>query len=120
MKPIKNLESFSKWILRFALVAYVICMYLSAVKSFDFKNVDYIINVSFIVFAALLLFGGIAKGATLTLVSSIFVSAVSAYKMYFYFYKAHPSIIDGLQHPAGYVFLMTFGIGLFFLSKGNS
>jgi len=120
MKPIKNFESISKWILRFALAAYIICLYLNEARTFDFKNLDYIINVIYIVFAVLLLFGGLAKGATLTIISGAFISVISIYKMYFYFYKIHPSFFDGLMYPAGYVFLMIFGIGLFFLSRGNS
>jgi len=113
MKPIRNFESLSKWTLRFAVAAYVICLYLNEAKTFDIKSLNYIVNVMYIVFAVLLLFGGLAKGATLTIVSGAFISVISIYKMYL-------SFSDGFMHPAGYLFLMIFGIGLFFLSKGNS
>ena len=115
MKPIKNFESISKWILRFALAAYIICLYLNEAKTFDFKSLNYIINVIYIAFAVLLLFGGLAKGATLTIISGAFISVISVYKMYLSF-----SVPNGFMYPAGYLFLMIFGIGLFFVSRGNS
>lgn len=115
MKPIKNFESLSKWTLRFALAAYIICLYLNEAKAFDFKSLNYIINVAYIVSAVLLLLGGLAKGATLTLISGAFISVISVYKMYLSF-----SVAGGFMYPAGYLFLIIFGIGLFFLSKGNS
>ena len=114
MKPIKNLEPAAKWLLRFSLAAYIICLYFNEVKAFDFKSVNYIINLIYMLFAVLLLLGGISKNATLTILSGIVLSLISAYKIYVAF-----SLSD-LTNPAIFLFLMVFGLGVLFASKGNS
>ena len=114
MKPIKNLEPAAKWILRFSLAAYVICLYFNEIKAFDFKSITYIINLIYTLFAILLLLGGVGKNATLTVLSGIVLSLISVYKIYVAF-----SLSD-LTNPAVYLFLMIFGVGVFFAAKGNS
>ena len=114
MKPIKNLEPAAKWLLRFSLAAYIICLYFTEIKAFDFKSVAYVINLIYTLCAILLLLGGISKNATLTIVSGIALSLISAYKIYVAF-----SLSD-LVNPAVYLFLMIFGVGVLFAAKGNS
>ena len=114
MKPIKNIEPLSKWVLRISLVAYIFFTYLNNVKTLDFHSVNYIINLLYVIFAVLLLFGGFGKNATLTIISGIVLSIISAYKIYNAF-----SLHD-LLNPTIYLFLIIFAIGLFFTSKGNS
>ena len=114
MKPIKNLEPAAKWILRISLAAYIICLNFRDLGAFNFKSVIYIINLIYTLFAVLLLFGGVSKNATLTIVSGIVLSLISAYKIYVAF-----SLSD-LTNPAVYLFLMIFGVGVFFMAKGNS
>ncbi len=114
MKPIKNFEAISKWILRFALATYLICLFQGEIKTFDFKSLNYIVNLIYVLFGILLLFGGLAKGGTLTIISGILISIVSVYKIYISF------SISSFTYPAPYIYLMIFGIGLFFVSKGNS
>ena len=114
MKPIKNLEPAAKWILRFSLAAYIICLYFKEIRTFEFSSVTYIINLIYTLFAILLLLGGIGKNATLTIVSGIVLSLVSAYKIYVSF------SLNNLTHPAVYIFLMIFGVSVFFMAKGNS
>ncbi|MDR0873720.1 MAG: hypothetical protein LBN27_09710 [Prevotellaceae bacterium] len=114
MKPIKNLEPAAKWILRFSLAAYIICLYFNEVKTFDFKSVTYIINLIYTLFAVLLLLGGISKNGTLTIISGIVLALISAYKIYVAY------SLDSLTNPAVYLFLLVFGVGVFFMSKGNT
>jgi len=114
MKPIKNIEPLSKWLLRISLVAYIFFTCFDNVKTFDFHSVNYIINLLYVLFAVLLLFGGFGKNATLTIVSGIVLSIISAYKIYNAF------SINDLLNPTIYLFLILFAIGLFFTSKGNS
>jgi len=114
MKPIKNLEPLAKWVLRISLVAYIFFTYFDNVKTFDFHSVSYIINLLYVIFAVLLLFGGFGKNATLTIISGIVLSLISAFKIYNAF-----SLHD-LLNPTIYLFLILFAIGLFFVSKGNS
>ena len=113
MKPIKNLEPAAKWILRIAVVAYIIFTYRNEVMTFNFKSVTYIINLLYVIFAALLLLGGFGKNATLTIISGIVISLISAYKIYISF------SLNDLANPSIYLFFALFGIGLLFTSKGN-
>ncbi len=113
MKPIKNFEPLAKWILRFSLFAYVLCLYVDKVKTFNFKSVDYVINLLFMLFALFLLLGGLAKNATLTIISGFVIAIIAAYKAYLPF-------SESFTHPAGFLYLIIAGIALFFVSKGNS
>ena len=115
MKPIKNLEPAAKWILRISLAACIICLCFNGIKAFDFKNIGYIINLAFVLFAVLLLLGGIINNATLTILSGIVLSLVSAYKIYEVF-----SQNNSFGNADIYLFLMIFGVGMFFAAKGNS
>ena len=115
MKPIKNLEPLAKWVLRISLVAYIVLTYFNSVKTPNFHSVDYIINLLYVIFAILLLFGGFGKNATLTIISGIVLSIISAYKIYNAAYHLHD-----LLHQEIYISLILFAIGLFFVSKGNS
>jgi len=114
MKPIKNLEPAAKWILRISLALYIITLYFNEIKTFDFKSVNYIINLIYVLFAVLLLGSGFGKNSALTIISGIVLSLISAYKIYVAF-----SLSD-LSNPAVYLFLMIFGVGIFFAAKGNS
>jgi len=113
MKPVKNIEPLSKWILRISLVAYIFFSYFSDVKTLNFHSINYVINLLYVVFAVLLLFGGLGKNSTLTIVSGIILSIISAYKIYNTF-----SISD-LLNPLIYLYFIILAIGLFFTSKGN-
>jgi len=114
MKPIKNLEPLAKWILRISLVAYIFFTYFNSVKTLNFHSVNYIINLLYVIFAVLLLFGGLGKNATLTIISGIVVSIISAYKIYQAF------SMGDLLNSTIYLYLIIFAIGLLFVSKGNS
>jgi hypothetical protein len=114
MKPIKNIEPIAKWILRISLVAYIVFAYFSEVKTLNFHSVNYFINLLYVIFALLLLFGGFGKNATLTIISGIVLSIISAYKIYNVF------SLSNLMNPAIYLFLLIFAVGLFFTSKGNA
>jgi len=114
MKPIKNIEPLSKWLLRISLVAYIFFTCFDNVKTFDFHSVNYVINLLYVLFAVLLLFGGFGRNATLTVISGIVLSIISAYKIYCAF-----SLHD-LLNPTIYVSLILFAIALFFVSKGNN
>jgi hypothetical protein len=113
MKPIKNLEPMAKWILRFALLAFVVSFYFYDLKTFNFKDVFYLINLIYVSFCLLLFIGGFQKNASLTIVSAMFVSLISFYKSYLVF-------SGELLNSSFYSFVMLAAIGLFFTSKGNS
>lgn len=113
MKPIKSFEPISKWLLRFAMLAYILCLYFNQIHSFDFKNIYYLINIFYIIFCALLFIGGFQKNATLTIVSGLFIFLISTY-------KAYTSYTGNFMDTSLYIFVLLAGVGLFFSSKGNS
>ena len=118
MKPIKNLESIAKWIIRIAVTAFIIFSFKDVLSHFNFKSLHHILAVVYMLFAVLLLLGGISKNAGLTVISGLIISIVSAFQIYFYMPKGFT--LNVLMSSQIYLYLMIFGIGLFFASKGNS
>jgi hypothetical protein len=112
MKPIKNLEPFSKWVLRISLVCLLASIYYNTLQTFDYKNYNYLIIVVYVLSSLFILLGGLQKKATMTIISAIFLTLISFYQIYLSFNG------DFLQ-PSIYQHLMISGIGLFFVSKGN-
>jgi len=116
MKPIKNLESLSKWLLRFAVAAYLLTSFFFTLKTFDFGNVNYLINFAFVLSAVLLFFGGFQKSQTMTIVSGIALAVLAVYKAY--------PLVDGINsliyNSLIYIYLTIIAIAVFFISKGNS
>jgi hypothetical protein len=114
MKPIRNFESISKWIIRFAVAAYIISLYYSDFMTFNFKSAVYLVNLAYVISALLLFIGGFQKNAVLTIIFGLFVSLISAYKVYVSY------SMYGLFSPHVFLFLMLVGVGLLFASEGNS
>jgi len=112
MKPIKNLEPFAKWVIRIGLFLFLVSMYHNQIQLFSYKNVDYVINMIYLLSGASLLLGGFQKKVTLTIISGIFVTFVSGYKTYI-------AYAGNLLNSDMYVYLIILGIGIFFCSKGN-
>ncbi len=113
MKPIKNLEPLAKWTIRFASMAFIISLYFSYLKTFDFKSIAYILDFIYCLFFVLLFIGGFQKNNVLTIISGLFIAAISIYKTYVAF---NGNFLD----TELYRWLIMLGIGLFFASKGNS
>lgn len=120
MKPIKNFESIAKWIMRIAIVAFIIFTFKDGLSHFDFKKLEHILAAVYMIFAALLLFGVFSKGGGLTVVSGLIISIVSAFQIYFCLQKFGGISLNALMYAPVYLYLMILGIGLFFASKGNS
>ena len=113
MKPIKNFESISKWMLRIFLFLFILSYYYDIIMTWNFKDVFYLINVLYVVFAAFIVIGGFQRASTLTIVSSIVVSSLS-------FYKAYSVFSGSFLSTSFYTFLLLGAVSLFFVSKGNN
>ncbi len=116
MKPVKNLEPISKWLLRIAVAAYLLVSFSYTLKTFDFGNPNYLINLAFVFSAVLLFFGGLQKNQTLTIISGIVLAVLAAYKVY-------PLVLNlnnFLHNSLIYIYLTIIAVALFFVSKGNS
>ena len=112
MKPLKNIEPLAKWVLRISVLLVLGSTYYKQIQSFNYENIEYIINMLFLLTAALLVLGGMQKKPTLTLISAIFLTLISIYKIYGTYH-------GNFLQTSMYEYLMLSGVGLFFLSKGN-
>ncbi len=112
MKAIKNIEPLSKWVLRLSVLLLLLSKYFDEVTTLNYTDYNYVINMLFILVSVLLIVGGIRKKANLTIVSSIILTLISAYKIYATFQ-------GNFFQVSIYEYFMILGIGLFFASKGN-
>jgi len=112
MKPIKNLEPFSKWILRLSVLCFLGTIHYKDLQKIDYQDYNNIIMVVYILCSLLLVLGGLQKKATLTIISALFLTLISFYQIYL-------SFNGNFLQPSIYQHLMISGIGLFFISKGN-
>jgi hypothetical protein len=111
MKPIKGMYPFAVWLMRIAITVFAIAMFWNSFKTFDFKSISFFVSLIYIVFGVLLLIGGFTSKPTLTIISSIFLFAVSVYKI-FTFLKVG-------FNPEFSIYLLFASVSLFFLSTGN-
>ena len=115
MKPIKGMYPFAVWLMRIAITVFAIAMFWNSFKTFDFKLILYFcsqnILLIYIVFGVLLLIGGFTSKPTLTIISSVFLFAVSVYKI-FTFLKVG-------FNPEFSIYLLFASVSLFFLTTGN-
>jgi hypothetical protein len=115
MKPVKNLETFSKWLLRFAVAAYLLTSYFTVLKTLDFGSANYLINFAFVLSAVCLFIGGFQRGHGTTIVSGIALAVLASYKAYPLVYGINSLFYNSFI----YVYLVIIAIAVFFVSKGN-
>ncbi|NVO01572.1 MAG: hypothetical protein HXX09_02630 [Bacteroidetes bacterium] len=111
MKPIKGMYPFAVWLMRIAITVFAIAMFWNSLKTFDFKSISFFVSLIYIVFGLLLLIGGFTSKPTLTIISSVFLFAVSVYKI-FTFLKVG-------FNPEFSIYLLFASVSLFFLTTGN-
>lgn len=81
MKPVKSLFPLFSWLLRIAILFAVYSRFFPILKTMDFSSVSFYISAAFSLFALLLFFGGFAKKHTITILSGLFIAALSIYQM---------------------------------------
>jgi hypothetical protein len=115
MKPLKNLEIVSLWLLRIGIVFLFIAMYGKKVDNLAFDNYRWVINMVYLLSSVLLFIGGFLRKSTLTIVSGLILAAISVYQIV-------PIVADGkisFFDPTLFQFLTLTGLGLLFASVGN-
>lgn len=117
MKPIKNIEPFSLWMLRLGVLLFLISKYTYVFKSFDYKNINYIIDAVTILSGILLFFGGFSKKSTLTIVSGLCLCLLSLYQLYPLFINDRSITI--LLNTNVYTSFTIAATALLFAAKGN-
>lgn len=111
MKPWRNAEPIAFWVLRVALLLYAFTYYFGTFKSFDLDNLNFWFALVTLVFCGLIFIGGFSKSNQLTLWSSLIMVIISVFGIVIEF----PNGIT----PNLAIFLLTGGVSLVFLSRGN-
>lgn len=110
MKPFKAAVPFSKWLLRIALVVYLIAFYHDTIFYFDFLDVSFIFAIIYVFAAICLLIGGFKKDDNITVYASLILLIAVAFNFYL-------DIGDGFLGIIHHI--MPFSIAFFFLANGN-
>ena len=111
MKPFKMLFNFSTWLMRLAVLFFVIIRYWDTFTLFNFKSVLFYVSLIFILFGGLLFIGGFIKKERLTVMSSLILILVTGY-------HAFLNLKSGIDHNFA-VFVILGSIFFYFLSAGN-
>lgn len=110
MKPFKAGISFSKWMLRIALVIYLIAYYHGTLLYLDFLDVSFIFAVIYVLSAVCLLIGGFRNNDNITVYSAFMLLIAVAFNIYL-------DLADGLYGVIRHV--LPLSIAFFFLTHGN-
>lgn len=112
MKPIKTLLPFSSWLMRLAVLFFVIMRYWETISFLNYKSVLFYVSFIFILSAASLFVGGFLKKDRLTIVSSVVLILVTGY-------HAFLNLKSGIDHNFA-VFAVLGSIFFYFLATGNN
>jgi hypothetical protein len=110
MKPLKSGVTFSKWILRFALVLYLIAYYHGTLFYFDILDVSFVFAMVYVLAAVSLLIGGFRKQDNMTVYSSLLLLVAVVFNIYL-------DAVDGFFGVISHI--LPLSIALFFLTHGN-
>jgi hypothetical protein len=111
MKPMKAAVPFAKWLLRIALLAFVLVMFFDTASTLNLKSTRVIVAMLYILFAILLFIGGFTAKATLTVISGLVIFILSVYKI--------AVLFDGDIEPLMASYLIVASIGFYFMARGN-
>ena len=79
MKPFKGLFPFATWLMRFAVVFFVLTTYWKTFTFFNFQSVMFYISALYVIFSILLFVGGLSHKGSLTVLSSLILILVTGY-----------------------------------------
>jgi uncharacterized membrane protein len=111
MKPLKGLYPIAAWLMRFAVVFFVLTRYWNTFTHFNMQSVMFYVSALFIVFTVLLFVGGFLHKSNLTVISSLVLILVTGY-------HAFLNIESKLDHNFA-VYVLLGSIFVYFLTTGN-
>ncbi|MBO4581189.1 MAG: hypothetical protein J5701_02750 [Bacteroidales bacterium] len=114
MKPLKSLSGFSIWLLRIAVALFLVMRYWHTLKGIDVHaiSLEILCICVYCIFGILLLAGGIRKGASLTVISGLFIALFSIY-------FAYTNFNGNWLNENMLLFIFPFSAGVYFLANGN-
>lgn len=111
MRPLKGLQTIASWLMRFAVVFFVILTYWKTFTFFNLKSVMFYVSALYITFSILLFLGGFLRKASLTVVSALVLTLVTGY-------HAFLNLESKLDNNFA-VYVMLGSIFVYFLATGN-
>ena len=110
MKPLIAGITVSKWLLRFALIVYLLLFNYDTLLYFDFLEVSFVFAAIYVFGAIALLVGGFRKDSNITVYASFILLVAIGFNVYF-------DVKDGFFGLVRH--LMPMSIAFHFLSNGN-
>ena len=111
MRPFKGLFPLATWLMRFAVVFFVLTTYLKTFTLFNFSSVMFYVSALFLIFSVLLFIGGFLHKGSLTVFSSLILILVTGY-------HAFLNLESKLDHNFA-VFVVLGSIFVYFFTTGN-
>jgi len=112
MRPLKQLLPFSSWLMRFAVVFFVLISYWKTFTFFNFQSVMFYVAAIFVIFSVLLFIGGFFYKGSLTVISSLILILVTGY-------HAFLNLESRLDNNFA-VYVVLGSIFVYFLTTGNN
>lgn len=111
MKPIKAMLPLSRWLLRIAVLAWIIMRNIESIQSLNIQSPDFYISLAFLVFGILLFAGGFSSKPGLTVISAIFLTILFIYRIYTEFV---PNVTE-----AQLIKFTFLSVAVYFMSSAN-
>ena len=111
MRPLKQLFPLAGWLMRFAVVFFVLTSYWKTFIFFNFQSVMFYVAAIYVIFSILLFIGGFLHKASLTVFSSLILILVTGY-------HAFLNLESKLDHNFA-VYVVLGSILVYFLTTGN-
>jgi len=111
MKPVKVLFPLATWLMRFAVVFFVLITYWEPMTAFNLKSVMFYISSVYVIFSILLFVGGFLAKNSLTVISSLLLILVTGY-------HAFINLGAKLDHNFA-VYVVLGSIFVYFFTAGN-
>lgn len=111
MRPLKRLFPLASWLLRFAVVFFVLTTYWKTFTQFNLQSVMFYVSAIYVVFSILLFIGGFLHKSSLTVLSSLLLVLVTGYHSFL-------NLESKLDHNFA-VYVVLGSVLVYFLTTGN-
>ncbi len=110
MKPVKSLVPLAKWLLRLSVGAIVYLKYFNFAAGFSFNGMSYFVALAFVVFATMLIVGGVMKTAKLSVISGLLITITSLVQLL---------VVQSFSLDNFLAVLPLASMGFYFMARGN-
>ena len=111
MKPLKSGLAFSNWLLRFAIVFFMLSMFFNTLGQLNYQDKNFYLAAGFIIFGITLFIGGFTSKPTITVVSGFMISGLAIYKII--------NLFSGSFNHDISSYMIILAISFYFACSGN-